>query len=990
MFVPIGVFSQSSEISKWYTTGKTYQSKEDFLNAVKAYAKAVELCPSTLDVNDEMGSNCINSYFNIGVCAQSLGKYETAEEQYSIVLTHMPSDHEAYVRRGACRTEMNKKTLALSDMEKAMSLVAPQWGQLHPATQYWYAHDLALAYRNANQLDEAITYLDKAIQVKDGAEIRLEKAKILLRMGKYNEVEKELNAIERMKSKSVDYTFIMGEVLMKKGEYAQALNYLGQVSNPEEQLDAQRHRTFCQIQLNYTDAARKQIQYLRENGYNPTEIHWLESLMAAKEGRWSDALDKADWAESIHTSNDTLLHQIRLQRARVHYRQGDFRDALGECSLVLSEYPMHIEASTLKGLSHLELGQRTMAGDIFRSMAEYYPGHPMVESRYGWYLYRLGQKEQAADKLLNLVAQYPDVAEIRYYYAEVCYQLEIYDPQECKANLDIAIGLDPAMGEAYALKARILHENSHLGEAMMFLNRAEELGLVHSYASVNAAKVYLDAGDYEKALEKSKNAMRDADEADFQRMYGRALGYNGQWRKSIQHLDYCIQLNPNDWKALKLRAIALTQVGEHRSAIKDLDRAVALSPNDAELYNLRGKSRSIFGKYDEAIYDFDMAVRIKPGFTDAHYQRGRMYLDQRDYANASVHLGEALRVAANDPDFKGIGMLYNDLGLAKSELDDPYGALGFYDEGIELDPNDLLFENRARLHSDLGKNDLAMQDYQKAINLSGNDPDRYYELGKIQKTSLLFWEASNSFTFAIQIKVTTRQEVPMDYYRKRGECYLALGGEYLTSAEGDFNQLKERDSRNWQPLYYLGRCKYEKGDYARAIRYYTDAIGIDNQHEEVYIARGDAFSMVEAFGKASLDYGAAISLNPGKICYYKKKGHANLRGENWITAIKDYDDAIALASREGMVIEVELYHGKGRAYTGKAYAEESDLAYQLAIDNYKRALELPQISEQERYFVQLNMMTTYEKWGMYDQMNAIKQKLTRQDSYSEPAVMSCG
>ncbi|MGK0389881.1 MAG: tetratricopeptide (TPR) repeat protein [Maribacter sp.] len=989
LFFHYAVDAQSSKVKEWYSTGKKHQTNNDFKAAAKAYIKAVEFCPENLDKSTEIGKDCINSYFNIGVCAQEMGKFKSAEEQFSIVIKHSNTDHEAYARRGLCRTQLKKRKKAFLDLEKAIEIVNPYWNNLQLGRRYWYIHNLALAYRNANKLEDAITYINQAIAIKDGAAIRIEKAKILLQLGRVQEVEKELIEIRRLGASNFEYDYIKGMTLMIKKDYDQAITYFDDVNNEKEVVDAYRQMTYCYIQLNYLDAARKYIQLLKDNHFNAAELAWLESKLATREGKWENALDLADYAESIHTEFDTLTPHIRLQRARVHYRQGNFQDAIGESNLVLIEAPLHIEASTLKGLSYLELGEKDRAGEILLAMANNYPNHPLTESRAGWYMYRSGQEKAAASKLQRLVTQYPDVAEIRYYYAEVCYQLEMYDPRECSASVDMAIGLDPTMEEAHALKARILHDEGHVAEADMFMNKAEDLGLIHSYAAMNAAKIHMDKGEYEQALEKTKIALRDAKELPFQRMYGLALGHSGNWKEAIKHFDYCIQNNGQDWKSLKARGYANMKIGQSRNAIRDYDRAIDINQNDAELYNQRGKTNSIFGEYAKASSDFKKAIQINPYLADAYYQKGRMYLNKRDYNNASFHLEQALSVAENDESFQEIGMLCNDLGLAKAELDDRYAALEYYDRGIELDPNDLLYENRARLHADFGDSHLAMEDYQKAIGISGTDPARYYELGKMQKISLLYWEASNSFTFAIEIKMKTIEKVPLDYYRKRGECYLEMGGEYLSSAEGDFIQLRDSSPRNWKPIYYLGKCKYQKGDFNRAIQYFTDALEIDNQQDEIYIARGDAYSMIELFGNAASDYGSAIVLNPEEICYQKKKGHANLRNENWIEAIKDYERAIGLAESQQLNIQVELYHGKGRAYSGKAYEENSDVAFQLAIDNYNEALSIQDITENEKYFIKLNMMTTYDKWGRDAEMQQIKNQLPGIERYNEPAVVGC-
>lgn len=981
--------AQSSEVKKWYSMGKKSQTGQDFKEAVKAYAKAVELCPEVLDSNTELGKDCVNSYFNIGVCAQELEKFKVAEEQFSIVIRHSDTDHEAYARRGISRTELKKRKKAVLDLEKAVDIITPYWNDVQPGRQYWYTHNLALAYRNINKLEDAIRYINKAIAIKDGAAIRIEKAKILLQLGRVEEVEEELNHIRTLGASNIEYDYIKGMTFMLKKDYDKAITYFDDVNDEKEVVDAYRQMTYCYIQLNYLDAARKYIQLLKDNNFNETELAWLESQLATREGKWENALDLADYAESIHAEFDTLIPHIRLQRARVHYRQGNFQDAIGESDLVLMEAPLHIEASTLKGLSFLELGEKDRAGEILLAMENNFPNHPMTQGRAGWYMYRTGQEKAAASKLLHLAAQYQDMAEIKYYYAEVCYQMGIYDVRECSASVDKAIGMDPIMEEAYALKARILHDEGHVAEAIMYMNKAEDLGLIHSYAAMNSAKIHLDKGEYEQALEKTKIALRDKKELAFQRMYGLALGHNGDWGEAIKHFDYCIQHNGQDWQSLKARGYANIQIGRSKDAIRDYGRAIAIHQKDAELYNERGKVNSISGDYAQASADFEQAIQLNPYLADAYYQKGRMYLNKRDYPKASFHLEQALSVAENDESFQEMGMLCNDLGLAKAELDDRYAALEFYNRGIELDPNDLLYENRARLHADFGDSHLAMEDYQKAIGISGKDPERYYELGKMQKISLLYWEASNSFTFAIEIKMKTMQEVPLDYYRKRGECYLEMGGEYLSAAEGDFIQLRDNSPMNWKPIYYLGKCKYKKGDFNRAIQYFTDALEIDNQHEEIYIARGDAYSMIELFGNAASDYGSAIVLNPGEVCYQKKKGHANLRNESWADAIKDYEGAIALAKSQELDVLVELYHGKGRAYSGKAYAEDSDIAYQLAIDNYNQALSLEDITEKEKYFIQLNMMTTYEKWGRDAEMQQIKNQLPNIEQYNEPDVVGC-
>ncbi len=973
--------------------GKTLIKEKKYKEAVAPLAKAVKICPKPLENTTPTGQVCTSCHFNIAVCAFQLEQYDMAEKELSKVIAVSPNDYESYAERSRARTKTLKFNEALADIEKAYYLAQNVWHHLISNKRYWLTHNLAIAYRNTHQFEKALEYIEKAIAIEDRVDIRIEKVKILIKLGKVEEAETELNTIKN-KGTSVSMSYTQGLLMMAKKNYAQAIVHFENVRDVEEDfISANRNLAFCLIKTNRLKEAEEYIVHLNilnQNNSNrmAAEAAYLQSLVDAKRGDWQKALKSTDYAESLLTVSDTIQDLLSMHRANIHYRQGDYHDAIGECQNLVLKNPRNFDANSLIAISYLEINQKHEAGNILSSIA-HQGQNPIVQARLNWYLFIIGEEEKALNQMMRLVNQNPQNPEILYYYAEMAYQTGKFNKEESLFNINKCISLDPCREEAYTLKARILVELGDVNLAQQSINKAKDLGIHHSYSLYNTAQIYLKqnqtniAEDYiDKAIEANYDALR------FQNLSVKILMENKKWNNAIAYLDKILKIYPNHGNSLKLRGMAYAQTGKLNQAVKDLQGALLKNNNDAEIHLELAKVYHTKGNYSAATNHYKTAGQLDYHYTEVFYQYGRLFMDKEDYKNAEAQLDYALSQAQQYNNFDKMDMLYNDLALTKTRLKDYNGALGIYNIGIESYPNDLMYENRAKLLTLVGDNSSAKNDYLMAISLNANNPENYFNLGKIQKKETFYYEAVVSFTHAINIKIKTKIKVPDDYYEERGEAYF-LSGMY-NDAEKDYVELQKRNPSNWQPLYYLGKCKYEKADYDRAISYFSNAIVINNKEEIIYIARGDAYSQKEMYGYAAKDYGRAIILNPKELCYRKKKGHAHLRGESWTDAINTYDDAIRLSSVESIAVEIEFYHAKGRAYAGKAFSEGGkDATYQLAIQNYQLALNQEHITNEEKTYIMLNMMTTYEKWGKLDEMQNIKNQLPMHIEYKEEAVIGC-
>ncbi len=702
LFISCSLQAQdSSEVAKWYKQGKKQQGIEQYMAAAKSFVKAIAHCPDDLDPDTEKGNQCINCHFNIGICAFELKKYKAAEKAFTNVLMSNTMDHEAFARRGQARMELGKEKAAMADLEEAMRIIIKDWNNTDDYYRIWYTHDLAIALRDLKRYEEAIKYLNTAIELDDNPEYRMERAEMLYRLGRLDELEKDLDVLEEKGGIGPNLNFERGLVFMNNSMYKEAIPYFSKVEDKDEVVLAVRNLALCHIQLNELISARGYISDLEEIKHKPAEIAWMKSQIFAKEGNWAKAIDQSNLAESLLEDNDPLFEYLTYQRADIHYRKGEFRDAIGEAGSIASPHLLYVGASSLKALAHLESGEKKDAGDILIEEQGKHPNNPLIQGRIAWFLFRTGLKEEAANKLSNLAILYPFSPEINYYCAEANYQLERISHEEAHLLLDKALDIDPSLEEAYILKARLFYEQGRIGESMRFLEMGEKLGITHTYSSFNAAAIYLAENKAEKALSKSSiSILRAPDEPEFQRQHGIAFFNTGDWSDAILFLEKAIAQNPNDAEAIKARGLAYMMSGQAELGNSDFN-----SLSNLELMADRNLDNRIVKK------------QARPDFATAYIYYSRLFShdlsNEENYHNALAMLEKAL-YEAGQSSTKNLGMVYNEIGLLKWAKGDKNAALRSFDNGIELDPNATLYKNRSSLHYQLGNTVESASDLEKS------------------------------------------------------------------------------------------------------------------------------------------------------------------------------------------------------------------------------------------------------------------------------------
>jgi len=142
------------------------------------------------------------------------------------------------------------------------------------------------------------------------------------------------------------------------------------------------------------------------------------------------------------------------------------------------------------------------------------------------------------------------------------------------------------------------------------------------------------------------------------------------------------------------------------------------------------------------------------------------------------------------------------------------------------------------------------------------------------------------------------------------------------------NNLIKMDKKNADAFYNRGWLYEIKGDFDKAEKDYTKAIGVNKRHKDAYYNRGLVYIKMEKYEQAIKDFSEAIKLKPRSVDAYCNRGNANFElGKNDL-ALEDYNAALQIDPNDA-----DLYYN--RAAIHQANGEESK-----ATLDHKKAAEL--------------------------------------------------
>jgi len=293
--------------------------------------------------------------------------------------------------------------------------------------------------------------------------------------------------------------------------------------------------------------------------------------------------------------------------------------------------------------------------------------------------------------------------------------------------------------------------------------------------------------DYKNIQETYDKSQKDIEEIKKQLTGARGEGEKKQAEARITDDEKLFKAN--EWFEKGLRH---TVGNEDGKGIQEYTNAIALNPDYAEAYNNRGIAYYNQGldisDQDQivlAIKDFRKVIVLKPGSYSAYFAQGVIYIYEEEYARAIEELNKAIVM---DPDedvaYVGRGFIY-----MQGKNKDPAKAVADFNRVIDRGGiwSGMAYANRGGVLMEQQQYDMALDDYNKAIELSPRNAKSYLVRGLILAFKKQFSLALEDLNLAIELNPKSP-----DAYLIRGTVYAEIGNP---TAAADFQKACDMGSK---------------------------------------------------------------------------------------------------------------------------------------------------------------------------------------------------
>jgi protein O-mannosyl-transferase len=183
-------------------------------------------------------------------------------------------------------------------------------------------------------------------------------------------------------------------------------------------------------------------------------------------------------------------------------------------------------------------------------------------------------------------------------------------------------------------------------EAEPHLRKAVRLAPAFVAAITNLAKVYMEEGKYNEAVENLSVIIKHNEAtADTYYTLATVLSLQNKFDEAIKSFKKALELNPNDPDTYKRLGIVLLVTGRNNGAIMYLNESLRIRPNQVEVYTNLGTAYSQLGQYETAIKNWVKALELQPNSVDVINSMGWLFATSGDVTaeKANQAIGYARR-----------------------------------------------------------------------------------------------------------------------------------------------------------------------------------------------------------------------------------------------------------------------------------------------------------------------------------------------------------
>ncbi len=487
---------------------------------------------------------------------------------------------------------------------------------------------------------------------------------------------------------------------------------------------------------------------------------------------------------------ESLMGEIHLDRGRVSQAEQAFNDAIKIADMMKANAR---GARALAGLGEtlFRAGRYSQAIARFKAAAQADPDDLVAQVGVAKSSLELERPEEARDMLVKLWKNYPKDMQVDYWYGRVLEALGDRKGAEAAYRESIANGMDaPDAVLPYIALAGVLSQIGKLDAANETLSDAQKR-LPASPALYKAlGHVAMTQGRYADGLTAFEHAIElDPDDIEARFLVGTALVREREFDKALEIFDAVAKVD-RDFPGLALeRGVLFQESGRTEEALHEYESALAKAPNDPDLMLKVGCGKADAGDGDEAEKILKKVLEQRPASAETHFCLGRALMAKREFQDSIKEFERAIQIDPNHAEYQlYVGWASNeggDIGEASValkralELDqglaDAYWQRGVLrvretrakdavedlKKALELRPS--RFEahaDLARAYDDLGKEDLALAEWQKALAANPNEATWRFNYGKMLSLRSQNGQAAEQLKKAIELAAAQNLSAP--------------------------------------------------------------------------------------------------------------------------------------------------------------------------------------------------------------------------------------
>jgi tetratricopeptide (TPR) repeat protein len=276
-------------------------------------------------------------------------------------------------------------------------------------------------------------------------------------------------------------------------------------------------------------------------------------------------------------------------------------------------------------------------------------------------------------------------------------------------------------------------------------------------------------------------------------------------------------------------------------------------------------------------------------FSDPVVARMEMKLTLDGSVVETIAAGDLLTVLGELGETYVIATINGQKGsIAKAKVARLADSVRIYDALIEAQPKaGRLYALRAGAHWAIADNDLALADFNKAIELGYVEPLAYSSRGLFLAAMGEYDAALADYTRAVEKDVSNDVLIV-----NRASVYMSMG-KYEDAVQ-DYNRAIEANGRS--AVYFQQRAIAQKllGNVEKAIADYDIAVGMDPSNVAAWMGRGFIKFQLGKHHAAIDDFSKVIELAPGTAVAYNNRGFNYQLLKQYAKAAKDYQAAVKL------------------------------------------------------------------------------------------------